>query len=255
MRNGLTIMGEVDDASREIAEKKLYTLGELMRGNQLAPRPVPTGDLPRKKYEQRLDTDNYCIRRRGLRRSERAAEAVVPSSAELGMHLLTPKPPMRVPRSKLMAPRGIENAVNAKASEITDPGGILVLVDADDDCPAELGPRLLARAQKARQDIRIAVVLANREFEAWFLAAAPSLAGKQGFPDQLLSPDNPEVPRDCKGWLTRARTSGRPYKETVDQTALASIFDIKMARDNSPSFDKFYRDVAWLLGLPCTAGG
>jgi predicted ATPase len=80
MRNGLTIIGEVDDASREIAEKKLYTLGELMRGNQLAPRPVPTGDLPRKKYEQRLDTDNYCIRRRGLRRSERAAEAVVPSS-------------------------------------------------------------------------------------------------------------------------------------------------------------------------------
>jgi predicted ATPase len=41
MRDGLTIIGEVDDASREIAEKKLFTLGELMRGNQLAPqRPV-----------------------------------------------------------------------------------------------------------------------------------------------------------------------------------------------------------------------
>ena len=38
MRDGLTIIGEVDDASREIAEKKLYTLGELMRGSQLIPR-------------------------------------------------------------------------------------------------------------------------------------------------------------------------------------------------------------------------
>jgi hypothetical protein len=35
---GLTIIGEVDDASREIVKQKLYTLGELMRGNQLSPQ-------------------------------------------------------------------------------------------------------------------------------------------------------------------------------------------------------------------------
>jgi predicted ATPase len=39
MRDGLTIIGEVDDASREIVRQKLYTLGELMRGNQLSPQP------------------------------------------------------------------------------------------------------------------------------------------------------------------------------------------------------------------------
>jgi predicted ATPase len=39
MRDGLTIIGEVDDASQEIVRRKLYTLGELMRGNQLAPQP------------------------------------------------------------------------------------------------------------------------------------------------------------------------------------------------------------------------
>jgi predicted ATPase len=38
MREGLTIIGEVDDASQEIAQQKLYTLGELMRGNQLTPQ-------------------------------------------------------------------------------------------------------------------------------------------------------------------------------------------------------------------------
>jgi hypothetical protein len=36
--------------------------------------------------------------------------------------------------------------------------------------------------------------------------------------------------------------------------ALASIFDMKMARDNSPSFDKFYRDMAWLLDAPVASG-
>lgn len=38
MRGGLTIIGEVDDASQEIVKQKLYTLGELMRGNQLSPQ-------------------------------------------------------------------------------------------------------------------------------------------------------------------------------------------------------------------------
>ena len=40
MQDGLTVIGEVDDASREIAEKRLHTLGELMRGDQLSPKTV-----------------------------------------------------------------------------------------------------------------------------------------------------------------------------------------------------------------------
>jgi predicted ATPase len=43
MRDGLTVIGEVDDVSREIAAQKLYTLGELMRGNQLVPAPPDDG--------------------------------------------------------------------------------------------------------------------------------------------------------------------------------------------------------------------
>jgi len=37
MEDGVTFIGEVDSISREIAEEKLYTLGELMRRNQLLP--------------------------------------------------------------------------------------------------------------------------------------------------------------------------------------------------------------------------
>jgi hypothetical protein len=84
---------------------------------------------------------------------------------------------------------------------------------------------LLDRAYKARSDKRVAVVLAKREFEAWYLAAAPSLAGQHGFPEPFLGPEDPERPRDCKGLLTHARAVGQPYKETVDQAALASSFD------------------------------
>ncbi|MBV9856793.1 MAG: DUF4276 family protein [Streptosporangiaceae bacterium] len=169
-------------------------------------------------------------------------------ASEFGTPLITPKPPMRRPRSKLVAPGGIENAVEAKASEITGTGGVLVLVDADDSCPAELGPQLLARACEARPDKRVSVVLAKKEFEAWLLAAASSIAGYQGLPPGFTFPGDPEAVRDAKGQLSRARTDGHPYSPTVDQAPLVSVLDVTTARDNSPSFDKFCRDVAWLLG-------
>jgi len=43
MQHGLTIIGDVDEASRQIVEKRLYTLGELMRADQLAPEPLHEG--------------------------------------------------------------------------------------------------------------------------------------------------------------------------------------------------------------------
>ena len=43
MEQGLTTIGEVDEASRSIVKDKLYTLGELMRGNQISPRNTPNG--------------------------------------------------------------------------------------------------------------------------------------------------------------------------------------------------------------------
>jgi predicted ATPase len=43
MRDGLTVIGGVDHVSREIVRQKLYTLGELMRGDQLAPEASEDG--------------------------------------------------------------------------------------------------------------------------------------------------------------------------------------------------------------------
>jgi hypothetical protein len=169
-------------------------------------------------------------------------------AAELGVAKPLIPLPRRLPRGDITKVGGIENAVEAAALHVKGEGGVLVLLDADDDCPAQLGPQLLGRARSARTDKRVAVVLANREFEAWFLAAAPSLAGLHGFPSEFPRPVNPEAPRDCKGVLTRARPKGQPYEPATDQLPLVRVFDMKMAREHADSFDKFCRDIAWLLG-------
>jgi len=140
----------------------------------------------------------------------------------------------------------LEDVVQTQGDRVTGAGGVFVLIDADDDCPAELGPRLLARARAARPDRKIAIVLAKREFEAWFLAAASSLAGRRGLPDEFESPLDPETVRDAKGKLG-TRNPHRPYRATSDQAAFAALFDMKVAREKSPSFDKFWREADRLI--------
>ncbi|MFC1429200.1 DUF4276 family protein [Streptacidiphilus sp. N1-3] len=159
------------------------------------------------------------------------------------------RPPHLIDRGRLVKQGGLESVVDLLARRLPPaaPGGILVLIDADDDCPADLGPSLLRRAEDTRPDRRVSVVLANREFEAWFLAAAPSLGGRAGLPQGLAVPENRETLRDCKSWLTHHRTDRGKYSPRIDQGALASAFDIDLARINSPSFDKFCRDVSYLL--------
>ncbi len=62
---------------------------------------------------------------------------------------------------------------------------LLLLLDAEEDCPAKLAPRLLERARAARCDADVACVLAKRQLENWFKAAAASLAGVSGLPNDL----------------------------------------------------------------------
>ena len=154
--------------------------------------------------------------------------------------------PIRIPKNKVVKEDELERAVELAAWNIGGKGGIFILLDSDDDCPAQLGPELRRRALKARSDLPIAVVLAKREFEAWFLAAAESLRGKRGLKNELEPPDNPEEIGDAKGWLRQWREDDRRYRETVDQPGLTAQFDLDEAR-NVASFDKCYRDIIYLL--------
>ena len=155
-------------------------------------------------------------------------------------------PPIRRPRNKVVKENELEKAVEFVARQISGQGAIFIILDSDEDCPAELGPALLHRASQARSDLPIAVVIAKNEFEAWFLAAAESLRGQRGLKNDIHTPSDPETVRDAKGWLDRQMENNESYSETTDQPALAALFDIEQARQ-ADSFDKCYRDIVRLL--------
>ena len=154
--------------------------------------------------------------------------------------------PIRRPRSSLVrTPGELERAVELAALKARSRGGVFVLLDSDDDCPRTLAPILLGRAEPAGMGLPVSVILPQREFEGWFLAAAESIRGRRGLPDDLTSPQDPEEIRGAKGWL-RERMRGHAYSETIDQPALAAVFDLNQAR-TAKSFDKCYRDLRSLI--------
>jgi hypothetical protein len=127
------------------------------------------------------------------------------------------------------------------AAKCEHDGWILVLLDADDDCPAESAHQILERAHAVVPHRRVSVVLAKREYEAWFVAAAASLQGRRGFtfdPNEIV---DPEAPRDAKGWM-RARMISRAYGETTDQPAFSALIDLALAHERSRSFRKLCSD-------------
>ncbi len=154
--------------------------------------------------------------------------------------------PIRCPRHKLVKPDELERVIELAALKGGNEGRVLLLVDADDDCPAHLGPELLQRATEVRAGISIGVVLAKREFEAWFLGSLESLRNTYGIrAGKELRRDPEDIP-GAKEHL--GKLLGIPYSEVIEQPAMAAQFDMDVARENCPSFDKCWRMVQTLLG-------
>src|SRR4051794_10060623 len=85
--------------------------------------------------------------------------------------------PFRQPQGTLLTEGGLRKAVEAVKIRLgpDTPGGprtlVLVLIDAESNCPKLLAPQLVAWAQEARGDADIACVLPFPMFETWFAAA------------------------------------------------------------------------------------
>ena len=179
----------------------------------------------------------------------RIAERVAP-----GIALEVPRP-IRVKRHQIVKPEEMQRAVALAVGRAGPRGSVMVLLDADDDCPAELASGLLRFAERSRPDCSIRVVLAKAEYESWFLAAAASLAGHRGIDEAASPPPDSEAIRDAKSWLSARMPPGRRYRETLHQAALTARFDLDSARA-APSFDKMWRDLASLLcGPDLTSAG
>jgi hypothetical protein len=130
-------------------------------------------------------------------------------------------------------------------------GGILILLDADDDCPIEMGRSLSQRAASVAPHQTISVILANREFEAWYIGAAASLNGIRGL--NVKEADlaiHPELPRNAKGWLSDRMPVN--YGETTDQPAFAAKMDLEQTFARCRSFKKMCTELdrQVRLGIP-----
>lgn len=158
---------------------------------------------------------------------------------------LTPGVPVKVlPPIRVYKDRFLNRAEEFKrhlilaAQKCGDGGWILILLDADDDCPASKGAETLAKAQLIVPHRRVGIVLANREYEAWFIAAASSLHGYRNF--AFISGDehvDAEIPRNAKGWFAK-RMGNHGYGEITDQPAFSARMNLQLAFERSRSFRK-----------------
>lgn len=149
------------------------------------------------------------------------------------------KESMRIPRGlfvdeRLPSPKRPARVDGfAKATSIArsrKAAALLVLVDADDDCPAVFGPS----AHEFFEDIPGGAVMVVREYETWLLQtfSPAELAG--------AGVRSPERPRDAKKAIRRLVPG---YLPTTHQLDLSRRVNIESLRSQSESFDKYVRTV------------
>lgn len=150
-----------------------------------------------------------------------------------GLHVEVTRP-IRLDRGKIVKPDELRRY--AKLAEINagNDGGVLLLFDADNDCPVELKNR----CEPVMNDLAVpyAIAVANRMYESWFLASIASLSGHRGLLPSLVSPEDPETVKYPKSWLeskhSKNQAGGKKwsYSETLDQVAFTSRISIPEAR-------------------------
>lgn len=146
--------------------------------------------------------------------------------------------PIRAKRQKLPKPEEFERYLEY-ALRTRGCAAVVIVIDADDDCPAELGAALLARARNRTTSIPILVALAKTEFASWLAASVVSLRGVCGIVASAEPPKDPEAIRGAKEWLQKQMPRNRAYVESRDQPELTRSFDFDQAADRCPSFARF----------------
>ncbi len=154
----------------------------------------------------------------------------------------------RSDQGRLMKKKTLKPVIEAAAKKLHQTAKtdwerlVLIMVDSEGEhCPADFGQKLLKWAKEFRADTEIACVMPNPMFETWFAAAATSLRGKNGLPDDLPKPDDPEGDGLGKGWIRKHLA--RKYKETVDQPRFVGHMSLSECRDSSRSFRKLCQEL------------
>ena len=124
---------------------------------------------------------------------------------------------------------------------------ILVLVDADNECPVGLAQSLAQRCEEVGASYPVHIVCARRSYESWFLASFRSIRGLHGIPTDASPPQNAEGIPDPKRWLSGLMPVGKKYKATTHQASFSRVIDIDLAFKNSRSFRRLCHAIEELL--------
>lgn len=151
--------------------------------------------------------------------------------------------PHRVARSS-MTKGDLGRAVRLHSGRVARRGAIIVLADADDDDPEVLRGELQVLSDDAAPGAAV-VVVAVREYEAWFLAGIESLRGHRTVRDDAVYVSDPETKRGCKEALSELMAE--PYDPIRHQTAFSAIVDIESACERSPSFRRLVEAIGGAL--------
>jgi hypothetical protein len=171
--------------------------------------------------------------------------------------------PFRGHRDELVHPNGLvltitvgKALVKLRSKAQKDPQArplVLILLDAESDCPGTLAPRLLGVARTALPaEIPVSCVLAKRMLENWIVAGASTLAGLNGLPNPLPARNQFED-RSGVAWLEaalRSQRTTRKYRKTADAEVFVGEMALQECRDNAPSFDKLCRELEARLPQP-----
>ena len=129
-----------------------------------------------------------------------------------------------------------------------DCAAILVLVDADDDCPVVEFQRLSQRCEQSGVGVPVQIVYAHREFESWFLASWETVKDQAGLPN-TESPVGPiENVANPKQWIIDRKPKGEGYKPTSHQVSYTTAINLDLAHQNSRSFRRLCHALELLVG-------
>lgn len=166
---------------------------------------------------------------------------------DAGKYVDIPRP-LRVKRDRFINRdeefRRFVHMANFRAQES---GRVLIILDADDDCPVAFAEAIRGRAEGIVGKGRVSVVICNREFEAWFVAVADLLDGERRISLNRPVPANPEAIRGAKEWLSE-QMEGK-YHEVTDHPALCALLPIDEVSVRSRSFRKLCAEWRGFLAL------
>lgn len=157
-----------------------------------------------------------------------------------------PQPKNAHGRNNLVKDGGIEKFLKlARFEPVCD--GVLVLIDADDGCAANIAKGLAARAARLGLPFPVAVVCAKCEYEAWFLASLEKIRGHYDIPGDAEFDGNVEEIEGAKGWLTRQMPKETIYKETYHQVRMTELLEPDLVRERSRSFRRLEHAIQELI--------